>query len=110
MRNKIFDEDLYKKIGKNDLIIFSIYSLKEKGEKCSFDKLVKECFTLFPKIFCFDKFPQWPDSRKLDRPLRDIREKKIISGDPQTNFSLTKNGEKIAKAISENFRQIKLKI
>jgi hypothetical protein len=110
MVKKIISENLSAKVSRNDLIVFSIRSIKEKGKKCSFEKLVEECFVLFPKAFYLDNLAQWPDSRKLDRPLRDLREKKIISGSPEQGFNLTKSGEKIAKAIAENFRQRQLKI
>ena len=78
------------------------------GEKCTFEKLVKESFDLFPEIFCLSKYPKWPDSRKLDRPIRTLRKGKLITGDPKTSFSLTKLGKKMAAETSETFRQRKL--
>lgn len=109
MKRKSLDEELYKNRSINDLILFSIYSLSEKREKCTFEKLVKECFALFPKTFSFSKYPKWPDSRKLDRPLRTLRKRKLIAGNPKTSFSLTKSGRKIAEEIIKGFRQRKLK-
>jgi len=105
---KSFDEDLYKKIKISDLILFSINSVIEKNEKCTFERLIKECFTLFPKSFCFSKYFQWPDSLKLDRQLRALRKRKLITGNPKTTFSLTKFGKKIAIETAKNFRQRKL--
>lgn len=107
---KIFDEELYKNKPINDLILFSIYLIIEKRKKCTFENLTKECFTLFPKVFGFSKHPEWPDSRKIDRPLRSLRNKKLIKGNPKTFFSLTKIGRKLAIQISKTFRQRKLKI
>lgn len=91
-----------------DLIIFCIYSITSSKEKCDFERLIKECFTLFPETFCFSKYPQWPDSRKLDRPLRNLRQRKLIKENPKTFFSLTKNGQKIAVETAKTFRQRKL--
>jgi len=91
-----------------DLILFSIFSLTSNREKCDFERLIKECFTLFPETFSFSKYPQWPDSRKLDRPLRTLRQRKLIKGDPKTSFSLTKTGQKMAIEITKTFRQRKL--
>ena len=91
----------------NDLIIFCIYSL---GKKCSFEELVKECFSLFPESFSFSRTKKWPDSRKLDRPLRILRKKKLIIGDPKTVFSLTKFGRKTAEEIAKTFQQGKLEL
>jgi len=88
--------------------MFSIYSVISGREKCDLERLIKECFTLFPETFSFSKYPQWPDSRKLDRPLRALRQRKLIKGDPATFFSLTKSGQKIAVEIAKSFRQRKL--
>ena len=91
----------------NDLIIFCIYSL---GKKCSFEELVKECFSLFSEFLSFPKIKQWPDSRKLDRPLRILRKRRLITGSPKTSFSLTKLGKKRAEEIVRTFQQGKLEL
>lgn len=104
------DEELYKRIPINRLILFSIYSVIESKDKCVFERLIKECFALFPKSFAFSNFPKWPDSRKLDRSLRSLRKKKMITGSPKTFFSLTKLGKKSAEEIARNFRQRRLQI
>lgn len=102
------DEELYKKARITDLILFSINSVIENKEKCTFERLIEECFTLFPEAFCFSKYPQWPDSRKLDRSLRTLRKRKLITGDPKTSFFLTKPGKKIAIETAKTFGQRKL--
>lgn len=98
----------YKKISINDLILFSINSVILDRRECTFERLIKECFDLFPKAFGFPEYPQWPDSRKLDRPLRTLRKRKLIAGDPTDAFSLTKEGRKKAVEISKILRQGKL--
>jgi hypothetical protein len=105
---KPFEEDLYEKVSINDLIVFSIYQVKEKKEKCTAERLIKECFVLFPRAFSFSQYPQWPDSRKIDRPLRSLRKDKMINGTPQADFSLTKEGEKRAGDLNKVFKQRKL--
>ena len=107
-RVKSFDEELYKKAQITDLILFGINSVVENKEKCTFERLIKECFTLFPEAFGFSKYSQWPDSLKLDRRLRTLRKRKLITGDPKTSFSLTKLGTKIALETAKTFRQRKL--
>ncbi len=102
------NEDIYKKISISDLILLSLYSLSFKKEKMSFEEIVAESFRLFPKIFSLKKFENWPDSRKLDRPLRNLRSKKFIKGDPKTYFSLTNLGKKRAREISKKFYQKRL--
>jgi len=93
---------------KSLLILFSIYSVTSNREKCDFERLIKECFTLSPETFSFSKYPQWPDSLKLDRQLRNLRKRKLITGDPKTSFSLTKLGKKTALETAKTFRQRKL--
>lgn len=93
----LYNKEIYKDIQINYLIIFGIYSLIARGEKCTFEKLIAECFNLFPKVFSLARYPQWPDSIKFDRPLRTLREKGLVIGNPRSIFSLTKFGEKVAK-------------
>ncbi|MGA2418036.1 MAG: hypothetical protein ABSF55_02260 [Candidatus Staskawiczbacteria bacterium] len=92
----------------NDLILFCIHSVIANSEQCSFERLVKECFTLFPETLRFTRYPIWPDSRKLDRPLRALRNEKLIIGDPKTYFVLTKTGAEKAAVVSKKLRQGKL--
>lgn len=95
-------------ISANDLILFSIHSVILNNEQCSFDRLVKECFVLFPDAIKFLRYPVWPDSRKLDRPLRALRKEKLIIGDPKSFFRLTDHGVKRATQIDKTLRQGKL--
>lgn len=99
---------VYKKTSINDLILFSISSASLNGQECAFERLIKECFDLFPKAFGFSKYPQWPDSRKLDSSLRKMRKKRLITGDPKTFFSLTNKGRKKVLEITKILRQGKL--
>ncbi len=92
----------------NNLILFSIFSVLSGNEICSFERLVKECFTLFPKYFSFTRYPLWPDARKLDRPLRSLRKEKLINGDPKLDFFLTKEGREKADSVRKSLRQGKL--
>ena len=105
---KSFDPKVYEQIGIADLILFSIHSLISKKEDCTFERLVKECFTFFPRAFNFSEYPEWPDSRKLDRSLRSLRQERLIDGDPKTFFSLTKKGEKEALEIEKRLKQKRL--
>lgn len=107
---KLIDQELYKKVSLHNLILFSIYSISSKKEKCTYERLVKECFSLFPASFSFSGIKKWPDSRKLDRSLRTLRRQKLLIGDPKAVFSLTKAGRKIAEDVGKTFRQAKLKI
>lgn len=92
----------------NDLILFSIHSVILNNEQCSFDRLMKECFTLFPEAVRFQRYPIWPDARKLDRPLRALRKEKMIIGDPKSYFMLTDEGARKAVEVDKILRQGKL--
>ncbi len=92
----------------NDLILFCIHSVISNNEECSFERLVKECFFLFPDSIKFHRYPIWPDSRKLDRPLRFLRDEKLIIGDPKTYFLVTDEGQKRVAEVSKILRQGKL--
>jgi len=109
MRNKHFDQEIYRNVSISDLIIFTIYLVIEGENKCDFEKLISQAFILFPKTFSFEKIPKWPDSRKFDRQLRTLRRKKLIIGKPSF-FSLTKKGEKKAKEVAKVFSQERLKL
>lgn len=108
MDKKIIKNLTFSKSSVNDLILFCIHSVILNSEQCSFERLVKECFTFFPDALKFQRYPIWPDSRKLDRPLRALRNEKLIIGDPKTYFVLTKVGEERAAIVSKALRQGKL--
>lgn len=99
-----------KKISINNMILFSIYSAMGRSRKCAFEKIVKECFLLFPEVFGFQSIKKWPDSRKLDRPLRDLKKRKLIEGDCQKGFFLTKSGKESAEGTAKVLGQRSLQI
>lgn len=103
-------EIISNKIGINNLILFSLYTLSDKKKKSSFEEIMEECFVLFPEIFKFQTIKKWPDSRKLDRPLRFLRKEKLIEGNPNAGFFLTKPGRELSEEISKVLNQRKLEI
>lgn len=104
MKQKKYREEIYRKLNLSDLILFSIYLIQKNKEICTFERLVAECFNNFPKVFSFQRYPNWPDSEKLGRPLRTFREKGLIIGGVGGKYSpgeirLTPFGEEKAKQI-----------
>lgn len=93
--------EIYSQLPSDQLILFAILTIKRFSEDCTFERLVKECFTLFPKNFNFHRYPQWPDSLKLDRPLRDLRNRNLIIGKNTTRFELSRLGERYALEIEK---------
>lgn len=93
----LYSEEIYINVPKNHLIVFGIHSVVTQKEECTSERLIKECFTLFPKKFGMTRYSQWPDTLRFDRDLRKLREQGLITGNPKISFSLTKFGEKLAK-------------
>jgi len=105
--NKIvYDEKIYKNVGLENLILYGIYLTSEGGENCTFEKLVAECFSQFPKVFAFKRYPEWPDSLKFDRPLRKLREKGMIVGNIKDFFSLTEFGKQKVIEIENTLKKV----
>lgn len=96
------------KMAYQDLIILCLFFISGQAEACSFEDLMSECFEKFPDKFSFENHRQWPDARKLDRALRELRTRGQIKGDPQTSFRLTPAGLKRGRQLSKLFRQEKL--
>lgn len=100
-----FKSEAYIRISLNDLILTSIYLVVTKGETCTFERLVAECFRNFPKVFSFKRYPKWPDALKFDRPLRTLREKGLIVGSARDAFGLNKFGENKAKDVLKKLKK-----
>jgi hypothetical protein len=83
-----------------DLIMIVLYESLGRGEKCSFGKIVVNSFHKFPDDFSLTEYKSYPDSLKLDRPLRELREKGLISGSPITYYFLTPLGKKVAEKLA----------
>ena len=89
----------YSQMDIHSLILICIDNVIRNNEDCTFERLVYECFTNFPKAFSLFRYPQWPDSNKLDRPLRKLRQRGLIVGSPKIGFLITEDGKhQLAKA------------
>jgi len=83
----------YMQVDIHSLILMCIDNVISNNDDCTFERLVHECFINYPKVFSLFRYPQWPDSNKLDRPLRKLREKGFIVGSPKLGFLLTEDGK-----------------
>ena len=90
-----------KQLNIEDLLILGIDSVIKKKKKCSFGDLIKEVFSKYPKLFSIADYPKWPDSLKLDRPLRSLRSEGFITGSPTTFYSLTALGREKIRALKD---------
>ena len=101
------NDQIDRKISINDLIILGVYLLEKEKRQCDFESLIEKCFKLSPELISFKK-NKWPDSRKIDRPLRDLRKNNLIKINSEFLFSLTKKGTKEALEIIKILYQGKL--
>jgi hypothetical protein len=92
----------------HDLILFCLFKVTESKERATIERLVAECFLLFPNSFELKGYPKWPDSKKLDRALRSLRKNKLINGGSKTFFTLTKKGKQEVENMLKELRQKKL--
>ena len=106
MKN-VWPEEVYQKVSILDLILVAVFSLGKTEN--SFEVILKQCFDFFPRKFSFLKL-DLPDSRKIDRPLRTLRNQKLIRGNPQDEYCLTPKGKKKAMEAMNLLRQKKLKL
>lgn len=100
-------EGIYSKAKIKDLILVALFECKEE---VSFEDLLMKCFSLFPGKFSLDGYDENPDSRRLGRPLRLLREDGFVEGNPEDGFYLTGTGEKRASRSSEVLRQSRLDV
>lgn len=84
-----------------DLILISIDEVIKTKKKCSFGDVVYEVFTKYPKHFCIPDYPNWPDTLKLDRKLRNLRSDRLITGSPGTFYTLTRLGKEKLRELKE---------
>jgi len=94
----IFGPESYTHIGIDQLLTYASYRVLIKKETCTFERLVYECFILFPLKFGFQRYPQWPDSARINKAwLRCRTDKGWLAGNIKEGFRLTPAGEVIAR-------------
>ena len=109
MIDQLHEDASYTQMDLHSLILLCIGNITRNNEDCTFERLVYECFTNFPKAFCLSRYPEWPDSNKLDRPLRTLRERGFVVGSPKLGFLLTEDGMHQAARVSRMLKhQVKL--
>lgn len=105
-----FPPDSYKDIGVDQLVIYSVKQILDNSEECTFERLVCECFRLFPKKFGFLRYPNWPDATRINKAwLRCRTDKGWLSGTVKEGFRITTAGEEVARN-TENLLKKKNKI
>ena len=94
-----FAESIYRSISLNELVILAMNEISDNGEECAYERVVKECFTLFPKRFCFQRYPEWPDGNRVKTRMLDCRNKGWVVGNEKTGFQITLLGKRVAEEV-----------
>jgi len=101
-KTRSYNPLIYKEIGIDQLVVLSVHRILESGEDCTFERLVYECFTLFPESFSLIRYPDWPDSARINKAwLRCRTDKGWLSGSTKEGFRLTSLGHKMALETQE---------
>ena len=104
-----FDESIYTEISLTKLTIFAISKIVESGEECAYERVVKECFTLFPKRFSFQRYPEWPDGTRVKIEILRCRDKGWVTGNEKNGWQITEEGKREAQEVLANLQKGRVK-
>lgn len=102
---KLFDEGIYTSVSLTKLTIFAILKIAESGEECAYERVVKECFTLFPKRFGFQRYPEWPDGTRVKIEILRCRDKGWVTGSEKKGFQHTSMGRRVADEVLKELQK-----
>ena len=104
--NEVAKIEVYESLGVDYLLIFCVKRVLDNGEECTLERLIYECFTLFPKRFALARYPQWPDSTRIYRSWRRCRlDNGWLSGSAQQGFRPTRKGEQVAHMVAAKLNE-----
>lgn len=102
---KEFDENIYTSISLTKLTLFAINEIANSGEECAYERVVKECFTLFPKRFSFRRYSEWPDGSRIKIEILRCRDKGWVTGNEKNGFQITSLGRRVAQEVLEELQE-----
>ena len=106
---KQFDERIYSSISLTKLTILAINEIVGNGEECAYERVVKECFTLFPKRFSFQRYPEWPDGTRVKIEILRCRDNGWVTGNEKSGFQITLLGKRVAQEVLKDLQQERVK-
>ncbi len=101
MVSRPFDENIYTSLSLSRLTIFAIQQIVDNNEECAYERVVKECFTLFPSRFSLRRYPDWPDGSRVKIEILRCRDRGWVTGNEKTGFHITSLGMKAAQEVAE---------
>jgi hypothetical protein len=102
---KQFDERIYSSISLTKLAILAINEIVSNGEECAYERVVKECFTLFPKRFSFQRYPEWPDGTRVKIEILRCRDNGWVTGNEKNGFQITLLGKRVAQEVLKELQE-----
>jgi hypothetical protein len=106
---KQFDERIYSSISLTKLTILAINEIVSNGEECAYERVVKECFTLFPKRFSFQRYPEWPDGTRVKIEILRCRDNGWVTGNEKNGFQITLLGKRAAQEVLKDLQEERVK-
>jgi len=100
-----FDENIYTSVSLTKLTIFAIHEIANNGEECAYERIVKECFTIFPKRFSFQRYPEWPDGTRVKIEILRCRDKGWVAGNEKNGFQITLLGKRVAHEVLKELQE-----
>jgi hypothetical protein len=95
----IYPASVYEKISLDDLVVVALGSIMRKGEPATFERMVAECFHLFPGRFSLLGYPEWPNAAIVNKAwLRCRTDKGLLAGTVAEGFRLTDKGRTVEEA------------
>jgi AraC-like DNA-binding protein len=104
-----FNESIYSSISLTRLAIFAIHEITNNGEECAYERVVKECFTLFPKRFSFQRYSEWPDGSRIKIEILRCRDNGYVTGNEKNGFQITLLGKRVAQEVLKELQGGKVK-
>lgn len=104
-----FDKSIYTLISLTKLTIVAIYEIVNNGEEAAYERVVKECFVLFPKRFSFQRYPEWPDGHRIEMEIMRCRDNGWLTGKEKIGFQITSLGRRVAQEVLKNLQEGKVK-
>lgn len=102
---KQFDERIYSSISLTKLTILAINEIVSNGEECAYERVVKECFALFPKRFSFQRYPEWPDGTRVKIEILRCRDNGWVTGNEKNGFQITLLGKRAAQEVLKELQE-----
>lgn len=106
---KQFDERIYSSISLTKLTILAINEIVSNREECAYERVVKECFTLFPKRFSFQRYTEWPDGTRVKIEILRCRDNGWVTGNEKNGFQITLLGKRAAQEVLKDLQEERVK-